>query len=645
MGDSITLAEVTAALSGKIPTGKELDKVTVGTTEITATANYTITEATVAIVVTLKDKVTYVTLTYVLNGGTYEGNDTVAPVQVVAGSSVSGNAITPIRDGFTFDGWYSDEAFETPFDFDSATINTDTTVYAKWTAVEESDREVVSYAYDFNGSSDTLTYTTMADFFAGVAGSATGNSATVVTTAGTIATASGNDIRWGNNHLKLCTTNAKFMVETTVQTGDYIYVIVSGKTGSNGTDAVMSVTPTGISDTASTVLFAGADNYVTKQLAFEATADGNVVITLSRDSSSSANVQVQTLQVVVVPAHTHTSDETLQHDESGHWYGCTYEGCLEKVNFVAHDENAEWVITDETNHYRVCETCVQQYDIGAHEYGEWVLDKTAETRTQTCEVCGKQVVESVTIYTVTIKNTDGIDSTIYGTYDIMAGEIPTIDDLDAAIAEVLNSVNKTAIGYTITQGNQTADNELNAINSDTTIYVILADKVELSPAIISFENVTTGDYTTSSSALDVNAIVSDSSNILSNVEVPLSSSSFTIEARENTVTTYDGSEIKLNQCFYTNGSSYTTRRCIKFDLAKGTYTINVWALSTSDNRAVGYYDGVNGSTQSFATLDSVLTKNIVEKKTITVNVGEAGATYYIGGTASIRIYYIEVIPE
>ena len=40
----------------------------------------------------------------------------------------------PTREGFAFDGWYWDEEFETPFDFEKDVITwTETTLYAKWT--------------------------------------------------------------------------------------------------------------------------------------------------------------------------------------------------------------------------------------------------------------------------------------------------------------------------------------------------------------------------------------------------------------------------------------------------------------------------------------------------------------------------------
>ena len=44
----------------------------------------------------------------------------------------------PVRDGYEFGGWYSDAAFTTAFDFDSA-ITGDITIYAKWTSSSAPD--------------------------------------------------------------------------------------------------------------------------------------------------------------------------------------------------------------------------------------------------------------------------------------------------------------------------------------------------------------------------------------------------------------------------------------------------------------------------------------------------------------------------
>lgn len=48
----------------------------------------------------------------------------------------------PTREGFAFDGWYWDEEFETPFDFENDVITwNETTLYAKWTP---NDYKIVS---------------------------------------------------------------------------------------------------------------------------------------------------------------------------------------------------------------------------------------------------------------------------------------------------------------------------------------------------------------------------------------------------------------------------------------------------------------------------------------------------------------------
>ena len=40
----------------------------------------------------------------------------------------------PTKDGYTFEGWYTDEAYSTKWDFDAGKITADTTLYARWAA-------------------------------------------------------------------------------------------------------------------------------------------------------------------------------------------------------------------------------------------------------------------------------------------------------------------------------------------------------------------------------------------------------------------------------------------------------------------------------------------------------------------------------
>lgn len=61
-----------------------------------------------------------------------KGGSPVAAAEVLPGGKVE-KPEDPARGGHTFDGWYKDEAFATAFDFDTATITEDITLYAKWT--------------------------------------------------------------------------------------------------------------------------------------------------------------------------------------------------------------------------------------------------------------------------------------------------------------------------------------------------------------------------------------------------------------------------------------------------------------------------------------------------------------------------------
>jgi len=51
---------------------------------------------------------------------------------LASGSKVNAPNPAPARDGYTFEGWYEDQTCTTPFDFETDTIKTNTTIYAKW---------------------------------------------------------------------------------------------------------------------------------------------------------------------------------------------------------------------------------------------------------------------------------------------------------------------------------------------------------------------------------------------------------------------------------------------------------------------------------------------------------------------------------
>lgn len=58
------------------------------------------------------------------------GGDDIEPVSVEKGNTITGLP-TPVKDGFVFDGWFTDDALTNPFD-ESMVIASDMTLYAKW---------------------------------------------------------------------------------------------------------------------------------------------------------------------------------------------------------------------------------------------------------------------------------------------------------------------------------------------------------------------------------------------------------------------------------------------------------------------------------------------------------------------------------
>ena len=67
------------------------------------------------------------------------------------GSPVAGQSIPwggkvaepddPVKAGFSFAGWFADEALQSPWDFDDATVSGDVTLFAKWTPIPVTEPE------------------------------------------------------------------------------------------------------------------------------------------------------------------------------------------------------------------------------------------------------------------------------------------------------------------------------------------------------------------------------------------------------------------------------------------------------------------------------------------------------------------------
>ena len=63
------------------------------------------------------------------------GGTDVAPQEQMYGDLIE-EPIPPTREGYTFTGWYRDNACFVPWDMETDTIETDTTLYAGWEKIE-----------------------------------------------------------------------------------------------------------------------------------------------------------------------------------------------------------------------------------------------------------------------------------------------------------------------------------------------------------------------------------------------------------------------------------------------------------------------------------------------------------------------------
>ena len=85
------------------------------------------------------------TVTYHSNGGS-----AVGPQSIVAGQTAP-QPSNPVRIGYTFDGWYTDEGLTNPYNFDTA-VNANIDLYAKWTPL--ADRETLTVKFDTQGGNE-----------------------------------------------------------------------------------------------------------------------------------------------------------------------------------------------------------------------------------------------------------------------------------------------------------------------------------------------------------------------------------------------------------------------------------------------------------------------------------------------------------
>ena len=91
------------------------------------------------------DGYTKYTVTYHSNGGS-----AVGPQSVVAGEKAP-QPSDPVKIGYTFDGWFSDEGLTAEYNFNTA-VNANIDLYAKWTPV--ADRETLTVKFDTQGGNE-----------------------------------------------------------------------------------------------------------------------------------------------------------------------------------------------------------------------------------------------------------------------------------------------------------------------------------------------------------------------------------------------------------------------------------------------------------------------------------------------------------
>lgn len=71
------------------------------------------------------------------------GGSAVEALQNVTQGARIAEPSSPVREGYTFEGWYRDAARTDAWDFAADTVEQDTILYAKWEAVPAQDRKSV----------------------------------------------------------------------------------------------------------------------------------------------------------------------------------------------------------------------------------------------------------------------------------------------------------------------------------------------------------------------------------------------------------------------------------------------------------------------------------------------------------------------
>lgn len=87
-----------------------------------------------------------------------DGGSAIEKQSVVNGGKVTRPA-DPTKENNTFAGWYKENTFTTPWDFDNDTVTSNTTIYAKWTA----NGTTYTVTFNTNGADEEIDPQTIAE--------------------------------------------------------------------------------------------------------------------------------------------------------------------------------------------------------------------------------------------------------------------------------------------------------------------------------------------------------------------------------------------------------------------------------------------------------------------------------------------------
>ncbi|MBR4135936.1 MAG: InlB B-repeat-containing protein, partial [Bacteroidales bacterium] len=155
-------------------------------------------------------------------GATY-----VAPQFIENGETTSAPTVAMARFGYTFGGWYTDEACTTGHEFSfGSTLDSNTTIYAKWTANTSANYTIIIWKQNVHDAKDAADANKTYDFAESVSLTGTvGQTVNTVSATGTgndrYAIVDGDNIQYEGFHLNTYDTNVTIVTEGTAVVNVY----------------------------------------------------------------------------------------------------------------------------------------------------------------------------------------------------------------------------------------------------------------------------------------------------------------------------------------------------------------------------------------------------------------------------------------